>query len=49
MVNPILATIIKKAIKGGLKSQTGGADIRESNVMTFFISINNCHYWLNSS
>ena len=39
MVNPILATIIKKAIKGSMKSQTGGGTDNEKNVMTFLALI----------
>ena len=35
MVNPILATIIKKAIKGSMKLQTGGSEQNEQNVMKF--------------
>jgi len=35
MVNPILATIIKKAIKGGMQNQHGGGDNNEQGVMKF--------------
>ena len=35
MVNPILATIIKKASKGSMKLQTGGSEQNEQNVMKF--------------
>ena len=39
MVNPILASILKKAIAGGLKTQTGGGDNNETRVITFLVTV----------